>query len=113
MRKLGFYSFWFAQASISLADVVYIMVITTYIYQKTGSALISSMFPLIKAIAKLIAGFTSPLLIQRFSYTKLLVNLQIIKAALISFLLIAFSPITSHILFFPNRRLLLQGMRRG
>ena len=98
MKKLGFYSFWFAQASISLADVVYIMVITTYIYQKTGSALISSMFPLTKAIAKLIAGFTSPILIQRFSYSKLLVNLQIMKAALISFLLVAFTPITSHIL---------------
>jgi len=97
MRKVGFYSYWFAQASISLADVVYIMVITTFIYQKTGSALISSMFPLIKAISKLLAGFTSPILMQRFSYSKLLINLQILKAALITLLLIAFSPITSHI----------------
>ncbi|MDC2864430.1 hypothetical protein PLX19_07335 [Bacillus sp. BP-3] len=63
--KKNFYYYWFASASISLADVIYIMVITTFIYQETDSAFIASLFPLFKALARIVAGFTAPLLLGK------------------------------------------------
>lgn len=95
--KMPFYYYWFASTSISLADVIYIMVITTFIYQETGSAFNAAFFPLLKALSKLISGFTLPLLLQRFYYSKLLVSLQFIKASLLTALILGFSLITSNI----------------
>ncbi|WP_242224182.1 MFS transporter [Bacillus cereus group sp. BfR-BA-01380] len=102
MGNYRFYSFWIAQTSISLADVVYIMVITTYIYQKTESVLFASLFPFLKALTRLIAGLAAPLVLQNISMSKALVNLQITKAILITLLLLGFTFLTSHIyiLFF-------------
>ncbi|MCM2979982.1 MFS transporter [Niallia circulans] len=97
MNSIRFYSFWFAKTSIALADVIYIMVITTYIYQKTESALMSSLFPLFKALANLTAGLTSPLIYRKFAFAKLMLKLQGLKALLLSFLLLGFLPITNHI----------------
>lgn len=97
MKNYRFYSFWIAQTSISLADVVYIMVITTYIYQKTESILFASLFPFLKAVTRLIAGLSAPLILQNTSMAKVLVNLQITKAILITLLLLGFTFLTSHI----------------
>ncbi len=97
MNSIRFYSFWFAKTSIALADVIYIMVITTYIYQKTDSALMSSLFPLFKALANLTAGLTSPLIYRKFAFAKLMVKFQGLKALLLTFLLLGFLPITNHI----------------
>lgn len=97
MKNYRFYSFWIAQTSISLADVVYIMVITTYIYQKTESILFASLFPFLKAVTRLIAGLSAPLILQNTSMANVLVNLQITKAILITLLLLGFTFLTSHI----------------
>ncbi|MDP1420335.1 MFS transporter [Peribacillus simplex] len=97
MKRIPFYSFWFAKTSIALADVIYIMVITTFIYQKTDSALMASLFPLFKALANLIAGLTSPLLYKKFTFSKLLVSLQGLKALILTFLLLGFLPVTNHV----------------
>lgn len=95
--KKPFYYYWFAATSISLADVIYIMVITTFIYKETDSAFLAATFPLIRAVANIIAGFSAPLLQIKFSYSKLLVSLQFIKAVLITILIIGFSFISEHI----------------
>ncbi|MCP1124047.1 hypothetical protein NKR74_12085 [Bacillus sp. 3103sda1] len=97
MKNYRFYSFWIAQTSISLADVVYIMVIMTYIYQKTESVLFASLFPFFKALTRLIAGLSAPLILQNTSMSKTLVNLQITKTILITLLLLGFTFLTSHI----------------
>lgn len=97
MKNYRFYSFWIAQTNISLADVVYIMVITTYIYQKTESVLFASLFPFLKAVTRLIAGLSAPLILQNTSMSKVLVNLQITKTILITLLLLGFTFLTSHI----------------
>ncbi|MFD1780805.1 MFS transporter [Fredinandcohnia salidurans] len=97
MKRIPFSSFWLAKTSIALADVVYVMVITTFIYQETSSALIASLFPLFQSLATLIAGFISPLLYRKFSYSKLFVNLQCLKAILLTLLLLGFGQITDHI----------------
>lgn len=97
--KTPFYFYWFASTSISLADVIYIMVITTFIYQQTGSAFQASLFPLLKALANFAAGFTAPLLFEKATYSKLLVSLQLLKAALLTGLTFNFSFFTSSITF--------------
>ncbi|MDM5337213.1 MFS transporter [Fictibacillus enclensis] len=97
--KTPFYFYWFASTSISLADVIYIMVITTFIYQQTGSAFQASLFPLLKALANFAAGFTAPLLLEKATYSKLLVSLQLLKAALLTGLTFNFSFFTSSITF--------------
>jgi len=93
-----FLSLWFARTSIALANVIYIMVITTFIYQKTNSALISSLFPLLKVMINLIAGFTSPFLYNKFAYPKLFVYLQLVKAIFLTVLFLSFTIITSNII---------------
>lgn len=57
----------------------------------------ASLFPLFKALANLIAGLTSPLLYKKFTFSKLLVSLQGLKAIILTFLLLGFLPITNHI----------------
>ncbi|ENQ3106964.1 Major Facilitator Superfamily protein [Bacillus sp. 491mf] len=96
MKNYRFYSFWIAQTTISLADVVYIMVITTFIYQKTESVLFASLFPFLKALTRLLAGLSAPLILQNISTSKALVNLQITKGILITLLLLGFTFLTSH-----------------
>ncbi|KAA0544590.1 MFS transporter [Bacillus sp. BGMRC 2118] len=97
MKRLPFYSYWFAKTSISLSDVIYIMVITTYIYTETNSALLAALFPLFKAISNLLAGLSSPFLYNRFSFTSLLVTLQVIKAIILTCLFLGFISFTTHI----------------
>ncbi len=95
--KKPFYYYWFAATSISFADVIYIMVITTFIYKETESAFLAATFPFIRAVTTIVAGFSAPLLQMKFSYSKLLVSLQFIKAALITALIIGFPLISTHI----------------
>jgi MFS family permease len=73
------------------------MVITTFIYKETQSAFLAATFPFIQAITNIIAGFSAPLLQLRFSYSKLLVSLQLIKAIFLTALVIGFSFIAEHI----------------
>lgn len=97
MKSIPFFSFWFAKTSIALSDVIYIMVITTFIYQKTASALMASLFPLLKTFTFVIAGLISPLIYKKFSFSKLLVGLQGLKALTITLLFVGFLSITNHI----------------
>lgn len=97
MKKSTFYCYWLAKTSIALADVVYIMVVTTFIYQRTSSALIASLFPLLRALATLVAGLTSPLLYPMLPFKTLLMGLQGAKALLLTALLAAFGPISESV----------------
>ncbi|KZE69104.1 MFS transporter [Fictibacillus phosphorivorans] len=95
--KKSFYYYWFSATSISLADVIYIMVITTFIYQKTESAFLAAIFPLIRAVANILAGLSAPLLQMKYSFSKLLISLQFMKAVFITTLIIGFPTISEHI----------------
>ncbi|MGN7414315.1 MFS transporter [Paenibacillus sp. SAF-068] len=77
--NIAFYPYWAVKTLLSLINVIYIMVITTFIYGHTGSVLYAAMFPLIQIIARIIAGFTLPLLVNRFAYSKLLISISIAK----------------------------------
>ncbi|PQZ54009.1 MFS transporter [Bacillus sp. MYb209] len=79
---------------ITLADIVYIMIITTHIYITTKSATITALFPLLQVITNLIANTSAPLIMNRFPSYALLYTLQWIKTALLILLMILF-PILS------------------
>lgn len=97
MKRGGFLYYWTAHSSISLAGVVYIMVLTTFMYQESGSAFIAALFPLFNAVARLVAGLTAPLVMEKFGFSKLLVRLQVMKALLLTALVIAFPYISSQV----------------
>ncbi|WP_145037761.1 MFS transporter [Paenibacillus sp. Y412MC10] len=97
MKKGGFLYYWTAHSSISLAGVVYIMVLTTFMYQESGSAFIAALFPLFNAVARFAAGFTAPLVMEKFGFSKLLLRLQVLKALLLTTLVVLFPYISSQV----------------
>lgn len=73
------------------------MILTTYIYQQTQSATYAAIFPLIRMIAGLIAGTLTPILIERFSFSKLVFILPVIKTTLVILFTINFVNISPNI----------------
>ncbi|MGF2715565.1 MFS transporter [Bacillus cereus] len=82
---------------ITLADIVYIMIITTHIYITTKSATITALFPLLQVITNLIANTSAPLIMNRFPSYSLLYTLQWIKTALLILLMILFPILSTNI----------------
>ncbi|EOO40634.1 MFS transporter [Bacillus mycoides] len=82
---------------ITLADIVYIMIITTHIYITTRSATITALFPLLQVITNLIANTSAPLIMNRFPSYSLLYTLQWIKTALLILLMILFPILSANI----------------
>ncbi|ARJ21739.1 MFS transporter [Bacillus mycoides] len=82
---------------ITLADIVYIMIITTHIYITTRSATITALFPLLQIITNLIANTSAPLIMNRFPSYSLLYTLQWIKTALLIWLMILFPILSTNI----------------
>lgn len=82
---------------ITLADIVYIMIITTHIYITTRSATITALFPLLQVITNLIANTSAPLIMNRFPSYSLLYTLQWIKTALLILLMILFPILSTNI----------------
>ncbi|EJQ62688.1 MFS transporter [Bacillus mycoides] len=76
---------------ITLADIVYIMIITT------RSATITALFPLLQVITNLIANTSAPLIMNRFPSYSLLYTLQWIKTALLILLMILFPILSTNI----------------
>lgn len=83
---------------ITLADIVYIMIITTHIYITTKSATITALFPLLQVITNLIANTSAPLIMNRFPSYALLYTLQWLKTALLLLLMILFPVLSTNIL---------------
>jgi MFS family permease len=97
MKRGGFLYYWTSHSSLSLAGVVYVMVLTTFMYQESGSAFIAALFPLFNAVARFVAGLTAPLVMEKFGFSKLLVRLQVMKALLLTALVISFPYISSQV----------------
>ncbi len=98
MNKKCFFPFLGVKTLMAFADVLYIMTIVTYIYQKTGSATYAAIYPLLQVIASLIAGFTTPLFVERFRFNSLLVHFTLLKTALLLALPFLFPYISDHLI---------------
>ncbi len=82
---------------ITLADIVYIMIITTHMYITTKSATLTALFPLAQVITNLIANTSAPLIMNRFSSYSLLFTLQWTKTVLLFLLMILFPALSSNV----------------
>lgn len=98
MDKKRFYPYLGAKTLMALADVLYIMTIVTFIYQKTGSATYAALYPLVQVLARLIAGFTIPLFIERFKFNALLTTLALLKTVLLFALTLIFPYISNDLI---------------
>ncbi|MDR4984963.1 MFS transporter [Bacillus cereus] len=83
---------------ITLADIVYVMIITTHIYMTTQSATLTALFPLLQVLTNLIANMSAPLLMNRFPSFSLLYTLQWMKTVLLLLLMILFPVLSTNIL---------------
>ncbi|KAA0766096.1 MFS transporter [Bacillus sp. SH5-2] len=83
---------------ITLADIVYVMIITTHIYISTKSATITALFPLLQVITNLIANISAPLIMNRFPSFSLLFTLQWMKTILLLLLTVLFPVLSTNIL---------------
>ncbi|MEO2211822.1 MFS transporter [Paenibacillus amylolyticus] len=95
--NIAFYPYWAAKTLLSLINVIYIMVITTFIYGLTGSVLSAAMFPLIQITARIIAGFTLPLLVNRFPFSRLLISISIAKTLIMTCIAISLNHLISQL----------------
>lgn len=95
--NIAFYPYWAAKTLLSLINVIYIMVITTFIYGQTGSVLYAALFPFIQMSARIVAGFTAPLLVNRFAFSRLIISIPLAKTLMITGIAIAFTDLTAHI----------------
>lgn len=95
--NIAFYPYWAAKTLLSLINVIYIMVITTFIYGQTGSVLYAALFPFIQISARIVAGFTAPLLVNRFALSRLIIYIPLAKTLMITGIAIAFTNLTAHI----------------
>ncbi|MED1406774.1 MFS transporter [Bacillus mycoides] len=97
MKKHSLTYYLGSKICITLADIVYIMIITTHIYITTRSATITALFPLLQVITNLIANTSAPLIMNRFPSYSLLYTLQWIKTALLILLMILFPILSTNI----------------
>lgn len=92
-----FYALWTASSLMSLSNVIYIMIITTYMYGQTGSAAFAALFPLFQTTARFLAGFSTPLLVESWSLKKLAISLSLGKGLLLILLACLFPYLSHHI----------------
>ncbi|KAA8754311.1 MFS transporter [Paenibacillus sp. UASWS1643] len=95
--NIAFYPYWAAKTLLSLINVIYIMVITTFIYSHTGSVLYAAMFPLVQIITRITASFTLPLLVNHFPFSKLLIRISIAKTLIMTCIAISLNHLISQL----------------
>ncbi|MGN4766326.1 MFS transporter [Bacillus thuringiensis] len=98
MRNLSLIYYLGSKICITLADIVYVMIITTHIYIATKSATITALFPLLQVITNLIANISAPLIIKRFPSYTLLYTLQWLKTVFLLLLMILFPVLSTNII---------------
>ncbi|WP_141535346.1 MFS transporter [Bacillus cereus] len=98
MRNCSLVYYLGSKICITLADIVYVMIITTHIYITTKSATITALFPLLQVITNLIANISAPLIMNWLPSYTLLYTLQWLKTALLLLLMILFPVLSTNIL---------------
>jgi len=96
MLNRFFYYFLIARSTTVFADIVYIMVITLFIYDITGSATYAAVFPVISTIGGLITSFFAPLVVNKFGHIKVLRYTPLIKVIIITLFVLFFGSISEY-----------------
>lgn len=66
MFKKSFYYLWGSQSLSNAADVLYLVALTTFVLDQTGSVVFATLVPFIRVTSQLISGLLAPLMIAQY-----------------------------------------------
>ncbi|WP_120461587.1 MFS transporter [Paenibacillus aceti] len=72
----SFYYLWSSQTLSNTVDVLYLVALTTYVLNQTGSIIFATLVPFFRVVAQMLSGLIAPLLIDRYRLTFLLTLAQ-------------------------------------
>ncbi|MGM0846319.1 MAG: MFS transporter [Bacillota bacterium] len=86
MKTQAFRYLWVGQALANGGDVLFIVAIISAIFDKTGSALMMSIIPVVITFSRFISSVMAPLILDRFHLKNLLFYSQVFKTVLMGIL---------------------------
>ncbi len=66
MFKRSFYYLWGSQTLSNTVDVLYLVALTTFILDRTGSVVFATLVPFLRVTAQLFSGLIAPLMVDRY-----------------------------------------------
>ncbi len=87
MIKRSFYLLWGSQTISSVADIIYLMTVISFVFGNTHSLLSTVIVPLVRFLSQTISGLLFPLVVSRFRLTKILVLAQLVQFSVFSSLM--------------------------
>ncbi|MFB6366223.1 MFS transporter [Paenibacillus elgii] len=88
MIKKSFYLLWGSQTISSIADIIYLMTVISFVFGNTNSLLSTVIVPLIRFCSQAISGLVFPFVVSRFRLSKVLVIAQLSQFSIFSCLMI-------------------------
>ncbi|HEY2491458.1 MAG TPA: MFS transporter [Paenibacillus sp.] len=76
MFKRSFYYLWGTQTVSNAADVLYLVALTTFVLNGSGSIIFATLIPFFRVMAQLISGILAPLMVVRYRLPFLLLISQ-------------------------------------
>ncbi|MDX8365329.1 MFS transporter [Cytobacillus sp. IB215665] len=86
-----FYFYISSEATRLFSRVFYVMAITTFIFQTSGSATMAAMFPLIDVFSTLLAGFVAPLVMDKIRLKPIIFVSKGLNAIILLLILLTFT----------------------
>ncbi|AJE51697.1 MULTISPECIES: MFS transporter [Paenibacillus] len=72
MLTKSFHRLWFSQALSTLGDIWYILALVVTLYNLSGSALVTALYPLLRSTGMTVGSIFSPVITPRFRLSRLL-----------------------------------------
>lgn len=66
MFKRSFYYLWGSQTLSNTVDVLYLVALTTFVLERTGSVVFATLVPFLRVTAQLLSGLVAPLMVERY-----------------------------------------------
>lgn len=90
--RSSFYYLWGSQTLSNTVDVLYLVALTTYVLNQTGSIIFATLVPFFRVVAQMLSGLLAPLLINRYRLSFLLTLAQSGQFMLFTVLVLYLSP---------------------
>ncbi|WP_435921058.1 MFS transporter [Paenibacillus sp. DYY-L-2] len=66
MFKRSFYYLWGSQTLSNTVDVLYLVALTTFVLERTGSVVFATLVPFLRVTAQLLSGLVAPLMVEKY-----------------------------------------------
>ncbi|MEF2966019.1 MFS transporter [Paenibacillus sp. M1] len=101
MFKRSFYVLWGSQTLSNTADVLYLVALTTFVLDRTGSVVFATLVPFLRVSAQLVSGLIAPLMIAKYRLPFLLTLSQFGQFVLFALLAVYLSPLIGGVQLLP------------